>query len=145
METIVKHLILLIVVLELGSINLMAQESTVENPSSVNIRKLPEYVVITSENTKTLGELNITINSEKSAYSNVLQDLETLLQDSRNLQISNHTDLLSIMAKIGFEYVDTYIESAKRIGSEEDEDQTFTANSNFRINMVFRKQLTLRG
>ncbi len=145
METIVKHLILLIVVLELGSINLMAQESTVENPSSVNIRKLPEYVVITSENTKTLGELNITINSEKSAYSNVLQDLETLLQDSRNLQISNHTDLLSIMAKMGFEYIDTYIGTARRIGSEEDEDQTFAANSNFRINMVFRKQLTLRG
>ena len=68
----------------LTAINITAQELSVDHSSSVNIEKLPEYVVVTSENTKLLGGMNINIDSKKSGYENVLKDLEELLQKNKN-------------------------------------------------------------
>lgn len=129
----------------LTAINITAQELSVDHSSSVNIEKLPEYVVVTSENTKLLGGMNINIDSKKSSYENVLKDLEELLQKNKNLAIRNQTDLLNAMSKLGFDYVDAYNASAGTIGAAAGEDvQAFGSNAKYRINMVFRKKMTYR-
>lgn len=132
-------------VMAMATINMTAQELTVDNSSSVNIEGLPEYVVVTSENTKLLGGMNINIDSKKSSYENVLKDLEELLQKNRNLAIRNQTDLLNAMSKLGFDYMDAYNASAGTIGAAAGEDvQAFGSNAKYRINMVFRKKLEFR-
>ncbi|SFW55006.1 hypothetical protein SAMN02927921_02280 [Sinomicrobium oceani] len=136
----------LVLFLALVSITVSAQELTVDNSSSVKIEKLPEYVVITSENTKLLGGMNINIASKKSSYENVLKDLEALLQKNRNLAIRNQTDLLNAMSKLGFDYVDAYNASAGTVGAAAGEDvQAFGSNAKYRINMVFRKKTEFRN
>ncbi len=52
--------ILLLFILGITFVN--AQELKVESSSSININQLPEYIVITSENTSLLGGINITID-----------------------------------------------------------------------------------
>lgn len=137
---------LLVLIVAFTAINLSAQELSVDNSSSVNIKRLPEYVVITSENTKLLGGMNINIASKKSSYENVLKDLEELLQKNRNLAIRNQTDLLNAMSKLGFDYVDAYNASAGTIGAAAGEDvQAFGSNAKYRINMVFRKKMEFRN
>ncbi|MGS2740986.1 hypothetical protein [Sinomicrobium sp. M5D2P17] len=140
-----KNVIALILVSVFGTVGLSAQELNVDNSSSVNIKQLPEYVVITSENTKLLGGMNITIQSKKSQYENVLQNLEKLLQKRNNLQIRNQTDLLNAMSTLGFDYVDAYNASSGTIGVGGGEDiQVTGSNAKFRINMVFRKKMNYR-
>ncbi|MBW8243635.1 hypothetical protein K1F50_12565 [Muricauda oceani] len=131
--------------LALSTFTMTAQELSVDNSSSVNIERLPEYVVITSENTKLLGGMNINIASKKSNYENVLKDLEDLLQKNKNLAIRNQTDLLNAMSKLGFDYLDAYNASAGTVGAAAGEDvQAFGSNAKYRINMVFRKKMEFR-
>ena len=68
-------------------INVTAQELSVTKTesSSININELPEYVIITSENTKLFGGINIEINYKRSSYADVLEKLETLLQNRKKL------------------------------------------------------------
>jgi len=123
------------------TLNIAAQELKVVNSSSVNIEQLPEYVVITSENTKLLGGINITIDYKKSVYEDVLDELETLLQNRKKLKIRNQTDLLNAMSKLGFEYVDAYNATAGTLGIGGGDDvQISGSESKFRTNMVFRKK-----
>ncbi|MBT7490087.1 MAG: hypothetical protein HN704_00615, partial [Bacteroidetes bacterium] len=102
---------------------------------------LPEYVVITSENTKLFGGINIIIDYKKSPYEDVLMKLEKLLQSRKKLKIRNQTDMLNTMAQLGFEYVDAYNANAGTIGAGGgDAVDIFGSQSKFRINMVFRKK-----
>lgn len=122
--------------------NLKAQELKVEEMSSVNINELPEYLVVTSENTKLIGGININIDHKKSAYEDVLKELETLLQNRKKLRIRTQTDLLNAMSKLGFEYVNAYNGKAGTIGSGvggKDVD-IFGSQAKYRINMVFKKK-----
>ncbi|MBT3207974.1 MAG: hypothetical protein HN704_09705, partial [Bacteroidetes bacterium] len=64
---------------------LFSQELSVVDSSSVKIEELPEYVVITSENTKLFGGINIIIDYKKSPYEDVLMKLEKLLQSRKKL------------------------------------------------------------
>jgi len=133
-----KYLVLLFAFL---TISLSAQELKVVTSSAVNIQNLPEYVVITSENTKLLGGINITIDYKKSKYENVLDELETLLQNRKKLRIRNQTDLLNAMSQLGFEYVDAYNATAGTIGAGGGDDvEIFGSEAKYRINMVFRKK-----
>ena len=71
-----KTILTSLVVLLIMSTNVSAQELKVESVSAVNINDLPEYVVVTSENTKLIGGININIDYKKSDYENVLRELE---------------------------------------------------------------------
>ncbi len=133
-----KYIVTLVILL---TISLSAQELKVVTSSAVNIQNLPEYVVITSENTKLLGGINITIDYKKSKYENVLDELETLLQNRKKLRIRNQTDLLNAMSQLGFEYVDAYNATAGTIGAGGGNDvEIFGSDAKYRINMVFRKK-----
>jgi hypothetical protein len=133
-----KKIFLLFTIL---SISLTAQELKVVESSTVNINDLPEYIVITSENTKLIGGINITIDYKKSQYEDVLDELETLLQNRKKLRIRNQTDLLNAMSKLGFEYVDAYNATAGTLGLGGGDDvQLSGSESKFRTNMVFRKK-----
>ena len=87
------------------SLQSFSQELKVENISSISIEELPEYVIVTSENTKLIGGINITIDYKRSQYQDRLEELESLLQNRRKLHIRNQTDLLNAMSKLGFEYI----------------------------------------
>ncbi|MCF6308300.1 MAG: hypothetical protein L3J09_10110 [Flavobacteriaceae bacterium] len=136
-----KKQIIILLLLVSGFTYVNAQELKVESSSSVNIEQLPEYVVITSENTKLLGGINITIDYKKSDYADVLEELEILLQNRKKLRIRNQTDLLNTMSKLGFEYIDAFNASAGTLGAGGGDDVIISGSSSkFRINIVFRKK-----
>lgn len=140
MNTVNKIFASLIVVILMSS-SLKAQELRVEEIASVGINELPEYVVVTSENTKLIGGINITIDYKKSDYEVVLKELQTLLQNRKKLRIRNQTDLLNAMSKLGFEYVNAYNGKESNIGVGSGKDvEIIGGQAKYRINMVFKKK-----
>ncbi len=107
-----------------------AQDLSVDNSLSVSVKELPEYVIIESQRTKLIGGINIIIETKKSKYEDVLENLEDLLQGRKNLRVRTQTDLLNAMSKLGFDYVNTY-------NSEANLDI-------YAVNMVFRKKAKYR-
>ena len=137
MRTILTGLIVFVLL----SINVNAQELKVEATSSVNINELPEYVVVTSENTKFIGGININIDYKKSEYEGVLKELESLLQNRKKLSIRTQTDLLNAMSKLGFVYVNAYNGKAGSLGLSSGKDtEILGSQAKYRINMVFKKK-----
>jgi hypothetical protein len=129
-----------IFILTIKSFSVMGQEY-----KAPNIDELPEYIIITSENTKLLGGINIIIDYKKSEYKAQLSDLEVALQSAKGFKIRNQTDLLNTMSSLGFEYVDAYNANAGTIGVGGGDDITVSgSDSKFRTNMVFRKKLAHR-
>ncbi|SEC17177.1 hypothetical protein SAMN04489761_2286 [Tenacibaculum sp. MAR_2009_124] len=131
-----------------ASTNSIAQELSVTKTesSSININELPEYVIVTSENTKLFGGINIEIDYKKSSYADVLERLETLLQNRKKLRVRNQTDLLNALSKLGFEYINAYNANAGTISAGGGDDiEIFGGESKYRVNMVFRKKEQYRG
>ncbi len=121
------------------------QQLAVVKASSISVDELPEYVIITSQNTKLLGGINIIIDYKKSLYKQQLRELEELLQDGDKLRVRNQTDLLNAMAVLGFEYVNAYNASTvtPSIGKDDVDvifDELDGGEGSFRVNMVFRKK-----
>lgn len=134
-----------IIVLGFGSISANAQELKVGEKTAITVEELPEYVVVTSENTKLLGGINIIIDYKKSPYKASLEQLEITLQSGKELRIRNQTDLLNAMSELGFEYVDAYNAHAGTIGAGTGDDIAVgVSDSKFRTNMVFRKKERFR-
>lgn len=132
-----KKLIPILLLIMLAATNLYAQD--------VNINELPEYVVVTSENTKILGGININIAHKKSNYEKALKELESTLQNVKKLRVRTQTDLLNAMSKLGFDYIDAYNANAGAIGAGAgDKIQLSDTQAKFRTNMVFRKKEELR-
>ena len=102
--------------------SLHAQELRVEHSTAINVSELPEYIIITSENTKLLGGINITIDYKRSKYKPALKTLEALLQDGDKLRVRNQTDLLNAMFELGFEYLDAYNATSGTIGAAGGDD-----------------------
>lgn len=128
------------------SLQSFSQELKVENISSISIEELPEYVIVTSENTKLIGGINITIDYKRSQYQDRLEELESLLQNRRKLHIRNQTDLLNAMSKLDFEYIDSYAGASGSLGLGGGDDiEVFGSESKFRTNMVFRKKEVYRN
>ena len=119
-----------------------AQELSVINKYDVSIEKLPEYIIITSENTKLLGGINISIDAKRSSYKKQLRALEDILQDGNKLRVRNQTDLLNAMSKLGYKYIDAYNANSGTIGggSGGNDVDIFGSSSKFRVNMVFQKK-----
>lgn len=130
------YLTVLLVLFSVGSIS--AQK--------IDVDELPEYVVITSENTKILGGININISHKNSDFQKSLKELEKTLQSASKLGVRTQTDLLNAMSKIGFEYVDAYNANAGGVGVGAGEKaQVSGSQAKFRINMVFRKKERYRN
>lgn len=133
-----KKIIFLLLLSMLGVSNIIAQD--------VNINELPEYVVVTSENTKLLGGININIASKKSTFESALKKLESTLQNAKKLRVRTQTDLLNAMSKLGFDYIDAYNANAGAVGAGAgDKIQISDTQAKFRINMVFRKKEKFRN
>jgi hypothetical protein len=76
---------------------------------SIDIDKLPEYVVIASETAgRILSPNNLFINTNKSDDKVILDKFKDILTGRKNLNIRNHTDLLNAMSAFGFEYKDHF-------------------------------------
>lgn len=129
-----------------------SQELSIVKTAGISINELPEYVIITSQNTKLLGGINIVIDAKKSSYKNQLRELESLLQDGDKLRVRNQTDLLNSMSKLGYEFLDAYnassVVSSNSKNRNDDVDDIFNAldggEGSFRVNMVFRKKEKFR-
>ncbi|PCJ98007.1 MAG: hypothetical protein COA50_03500 [Flavobacteriaceae bacterium] len=87
---------------------------------SANVKNFPEYVIITSRNTKLLGGIGITIDSKNSKYQDQLENLDELLSSKHGLRIRNQTDLLNAMSDLGFDYINVYNASAIMPPSDSD-------------------------
>ena len=143
MKTLKKTVIVL--VLLISSTQIFSQELSVIKSSKVNINNFPEYVIITSQNTKLLGGIGIHIDYKKSKFKSQLQELESLLQDGDKLRIRNQTDLLNAMSKLGFEYINSYNANAIMPSSKNDDGGDIInlidgGEGTYKINMVFRKK-----
>lgn len=132
--------------------NVNAQDySEIIKSSNVKVEKLPEYLIITSQNTKLLGGTDIQIDSKKSKYQTELENLVVLLQNRKKLHIRNQTDLLNAMSVLGFELIDTYNarqvenKSDNKIGDDIASELLSGGNGTFRINMIFRKKEKFRN
>jgi hypothetical protein len=129
------------------SLNINSQELSIVKSSSVSIKNFPEYVIITSQNTKLLGGIGIVIDSKKSEYKSQLRELESLLQDGDKLRVRNQTDLLNAMSKLGFEYVNAY--NANAVMPSKDSDDLLNlidgGEGAYKVNMVFRKKVKFRN
>ncbi len=114
----------------------------ISKTQSANVKDFPEYVIITSQNTKFLGGIDITIDSKKSKYEDQLDNLEELLQSRSGLRVRNQTDLLNAMSQLGFEYINSY--NAEAIMPDKNGEDIFDiiegGEGTFRVNMVFRKK-----
>ncbi|MFA8434953.1 MAG: hypothetical protein ACEPOZ_10600 [Marinifilaceae bacterium] len=127
-----------------------SQKLSVVQSSSVSIAEFPEYVIITSQNTKLLGGVGIIIDYKKSAYKNQLEKLESLLQDGDKLKLLNQADLLNSMSNFGFDFVDAY-NASQVVNSRHEKDAAddiFNAleggTGTYRVNMIFRKKEQFR-
>jgi len=128
-----------------------AQELSVTKSTQVEINNLPEYVIVTSQNTKLLGGIGVTIDAKKSSFKKQLTVLNDLLQDGDKLKIRNQTDLLNAMSQLGYEFVDAY-NSSQVVNSREKKDvadDIFNTidggKGTFRVNMIFRKKAQFRA
>jgi hypothetical protein len=109
---------------------------------SAKIENFPEYVIITSQNTKLFGGIGIFIDSKKSKYEENLDNLAELLQSKSGLRVRNQTDLLNAMSQLGFDYINSY--NAEAIMPDSDGEDLLDiidgGEGTFKINMVFRKK-----
>jgi hypothetical protein len=147
-QTILKTSVILLLILPFTA-NGYSQSLEVIKSSSVKVEELPEYVIITSQNTKLLGGIGIIIDYKKSIYKEQLRTLEELLQDGDKLRIRNQTDLLNAMSQLGYEYINAY--NADQVVPAKDGDDVGEVlnivgggEGTFRINMVFRKKPQFR-
>ena len=108
-----------------------------------DVKQLPEYVIITTENTKLLGGIGLTIDYKKSPYRDQLIKLEDYLTLAKQNRVRTQTDLLNAMYTLGFEYVDAFNSNADTFGGNTDvgdRSELSGSNSKFRINIVFKKK-----
>lgn len=145
-----KNKIKLLMLLMIFSVSLFAQKKENKTPIYNEINELPEYVVITSQNTKLLGGINISIDSKKSPYEVSLNNLMNELQSRKKQKIRNQTDLLNSMSIIGFEYVDAYNASQVQYASDSSVGDDILneilegGTGTYRVNMIFRKKEAFR-
>ncbi|NIF06813.1 hypothetical protein F3J23_15300 [Chryseobacterium sp. Tr-659] len=104
---------------------------------SIKAEDLPEYIVLNAENTKLLGGIGLSIASKNSSYKEKLDQLEDVITNKKTGEgVRNLTDLLNVMHKYGFEYVDAFLSSSLGLSAGDD----FSIGSNkSRSSIVFRK------
>ncbi len=140
----------MVLMLLVTALNVKGQELSVIKSSSIGINELPEYVIITSQNTKLLGGINIIIDKKRSTYKDQLEELESLLQDGDKLRVRNQTDLLNAMSKLGFDYVNAYNANAIMPSNRNSDGEDILnivdgGEGTYKVNMVFRKKEKYRS
>jgi hypothetical protein len=113
---------------------LYAQRLSV-NDKTLKVEEFPEYIIINCDNvTSNIGKtIRIFIQAKNSEYEKLLKELQDLLEDRKYLKISNQTDLLNAMSKLGFDYLDAFPQN------------TTEGNSFSRTAIVFRKKEKYRN
>lgn len=105
------------------------------NDKTVKVDEFPEYIIINCDNVSpVLGKsIRIMIQAKSSEFEKPLKDLQDLLEDNKYLRIGNQTDLLNAMSRLGFDYMDAFLQNPR-------------AESSFsRTGFVFRKKEKYRN
>ena len=115
------------------SLNLAAQQPDPE--------KLPEYIVITAENTKLLGGIGITIDWKKSPYKKQFEELEDYLVSKDQKRVRTLSDLFNAMYELGYRFDDAFNANSGSLGLGTDVGDVSLSGSDakFRTNLVFQK------
>ncbi|MDH6251712.1 hypothetical protein M2347_001439 [Chryseobacterium sp. H1D6B] len=104
---------------------------------NINNNELPEYIVVTAEETKLLGGIGLSISSKNSPYKDNLDKLEDVITSKKGGEgVRNLTDLFNTMYKYGFEYVNAFQSTAFGVGGG---DGIGAGSSKSRSNIVFKK------
>jgi hypothetical protein len=107
MKKLLKNLVL--VTFFFTAVSTFGQTMKEYQSQSIDIDKLPEYVVIALEtNGRILGPRNIFVNARRSPYEDALKELQDVISDRKKLNVRTQTDLLNAMLGFGFEYKDAY-------------------------------------
>ena len=125
-------------------IGLLSHSSLSQAPA---MDALPEYLIITTENTKLLGGIGLSIDWKKSLYKSDLIQLYDYLSEAKQNRVRTQIDLLNAMSVLGFEYVNAFNSNAGTIGGNTDiggSSELGLSSSKFRVNMVFRKKEKFR-
>ena len=124
-----KYILLLLLLA--GSISsLKAQE--------LNPNELPNYVVVTVENTRLVGAMNLNIDTKKSPDRNALLDLEDYLTDKDRSRVRTITDLLNTMDRLGFDYIDAY-DAKLQTNNNNRDGFGLNGTATVRTNVVFKR------
>lgn len=100
---------LLLLSLTFVAASALAQEPKKDKSYPVNVKQLPEYIIIQSESTgRLIGSKMINIHYKNSDYASALAALEDVLTSRKKLGIQNQIDLLNAMSDLGFDYVDAF-------------------------------------
>jgi len=130
-------------VLALLFVSAFLPELHAQTSSTISSQELPEYVIITAENTKLLGGIGLTIDWKKSPHKESLEKLYTFLQSKKEQQVRTIADLLNVMYDLGFEYVNSFGSSSFELGGEYDvtkKTAVDASDSKHRNNIVFKKR-----
>ena len=98
---------------------------------SVDLERLPKYVVVATTNGGLLSDIDVDIRIKKSKYRDELIRLEKVLEDD---SIKTYTDLLNEMDELGFDFIDSFENKIKGDG--------ILGDSKVRQNLIFRKRKT---
>lgn len=106
---------------------------------NINPNELPEYIVVTAEDTKLLGGIGLVISSKNSPYKENLEQLEDKITSKKAGEgVRNLTDLFNAMYKYGFEYVNAFQSESESFGTVAGNNALLGIGKS-RSNMVFRK------
>lgn len=80
------------------------------NEKTIRIEELPEYVIVNCDNAGSMigTSIRISIPNRNSNFEKSLKDLADMLEDKKLLGISNQTDLLNTLSKLGYEFVNAF-------------------------------------
>ena len=103
--------------------------------------KLPEYIVITAENTKLLGGIGIIIDWKKSPYKAQFQLLEEYLVSKDQKKVRTLSDLMNAMHELGYAYNDAFNANSGSLGlgTQSGDLDISGSSAKFRTNIVFKK------
>ncbi|QZE13438.1 hypothetical protein K4L44_12720 [Halosquirtibacter laminarini] len=102
---------------------------------------MPNYIVITIENTKLLGGIGMSIDWKKSPYKPQLEELLDYLETKDGRRVRTSSDLFNVMDELGYDYKDSYNANSGTIGVGGGDDIELSASdSKFRVNIIFKKQ-----
>lgn len=112
------------------SIFLMAMFAVNASAQTVDINKLPQYIVVAATNGGILSDVDIDIRIKKSKYADELKKLEKRLNNDDFVE--TYTDLLNEMDEIGYDFIDSFENKIKGNG--------LIGDAKVRNNLVFRKK-----
>ena len=134
-ENKMKYLKIIVTIYAIIVASSLCGQNLSSKDKTVTVDEFPEYIIINSDNISPVlsKSIRIVIQAKNSEFEKPLIELQDLLEDNKYLKISNQTDLLNAMSKLGFDYIDAFLQNPR------------SESSFSRTGFVFRKKEKYRN